>query len=344
MKQIIKVLVVDDSAFIRKIITQILSRSPFIEVVGTARDGKEALEKVEALNPDVVTLDLIMPEMDGIEFLKAQMAKKPLPVVVVSIATEMGELALKALDEGAIDFIQKPTALATERIFEVSDDLISKVKAASMVPLSKMPLKFRPLPPFQKEVPPKGTVDSVVIGVSTGGPQALKFLIAQLPEDFPVPICVAMHMPVGYTELYAQRLDGISKVRVKEASEGDYLQPGLVLIAPGGKHLTLIKSGDKVLAHLDEKPFDSPHKPSVNELFRSASEVFEKRVLGIIMTGMGTDGKEGAAWIKSKGGLIFTEDESSCVVFGMPKAVLDAGLSDRTVPLEKMVNAIMEVL
>lgn len=350
MKQLIRVLIVDDSAFVRKVVKEMLSQSPFIEVVGNATNGREALEKVEALNPDVVTLDLIMPELDGIGFLKEQMARRPLPVVVVSIASESGELALEALDLGAVDFIQKPTALATERLLEIAGDLIQKVKNAAEIPLKQLPKlalagigERQPVPLISR--PRKGLVDVVVIGISTGGPQALKTLIPQLPADFPVPLAMVLHMPVGYTEMYAKKLDEISSLKVIEAREGDEAAPGTALLAPAGRHLTFRREvSGKVVAHLDARPFDTPHRPSVDVLFLSAAEVFGGRVLGVVMTGMGADGKEGSAWIKARGGKIFTETEESCVVYGMPRSVVEAGLSDKQVSLVDLAREIVEAV
>lgn len=358
MDRVLRVLVVDDSAYVRKVVREMLSRSPFIEVVGMARDGAEALELVEELHPDVVTSDLIMPVMDGIGFLREQMARRPLPVVVVSIASESGEMALTALDAGAIDFVQKPTALASEKVFEIGDELIQKVKAAAAVGLSG----HFPRTPAPHESEPKeksnghaavaptaaeqrGSVELIVVGISTGGPQALKHIIPRLAADFPVPIAIVLHMPVGYTEMYAQKLDEMSQLKVIEVREGDVLRPGTVWIAPAGRHLTFKRRDDAtVTAHLDARPFDTPHRPSVDVLFESAAEVFKNRVLGVVMTGMGTDGKQGAAWIKSQGGRIFTEAEETCVVYGMPGAVAQAGLSDRSIRLEEMAFAISEVV
>jgi len=370
MSKLVKVLIVDDSAYVRKVVRQMLSRSPFIEVVGTARDGQEALEFVEKLDPDVITLDLIMPEMDGVEFLREQMARRPLPVVVVSIAGEAGEMALAALDAGAVDFVQKPTALATEKVFEIADELTEKVKAAAKVPMGQLPVKPGVLSPQAKPKapldlqPPKGLLGMVAIGISTGGPQALATLIPQLPANFPVPIAIVLHMPVGYTKMYAERLDQLSELKVVQAEEGDILRPGMVFIAPGGRHLTFKRQAngvprpgkdsgsdvaladrqEKVVAHLDARPFDTLHRPSVDVMFQSAAEIYGDRLLGVIMTGMGSDGKQGASWVKSQGGLIFTEAESSCIVYGMPRAVLETGLSDRTVSLEFMARAILDVV
>ena len=347
MDRVVRVMVVDDSAYVRKVIKQMLSRSPFIEVVGIARDGQEALEMVEQLRPDVVTCDLIMPVMDGVSFVREQMARRPIPIVVVSIANEGSELALTALDLGAVDFAQKPTALATEKILEVSTELIEKVKAAASVPMARLQTVLDREPPPVSALRSKqgNLVDIVVLGISTGGPQALKYLIPQLPADFPVPIVIVMHMPVGYTEMYAQKLNELSRLSVIEAHEGDQIKPGTVLFAPAGRHLTLRRlDNNEVVTHLDARPFDSPHRPSVDVLFQSAAEVFGNRTMGVVMTGMGADGKQGAAWIKSQGGLIFTEAEQSCVVYGMPGSVVEAGLSDKSIPLEQMAQSILEVV
>ncbi|MEN3333579.1 MAG: two-component system, chemotaxis family, protein-glutamate methylesterase/glutaminase [Blastocatellia bacterium] len=348
MDRVVRVLVVDDSAYVRKVVKQMLSRSPFIEVVGTARDGREGLEMAEQLSPDVVTCDLIMPVLDGVAFVREQMRRQPVPIVIVSIANEGSEMALTALDAGAVDFIQKPTALATEKIFEVSDELIEKVKAAANVPMTRLHPALTGAPVSNlaaTQGPRAGLIDVIVLGVSTGGPQALKYLIPQLPADFPVPLVMVMHMPIGYTEMYAQRLNEVSKLEVAEAREGDEARAGLALLAPAGRHLTLRRTADgRVVVHLDARPFDAPHRPSVDVLFQSAAEVFRERTLGVVMTGMGSDGKQGAAWIKSQGGMIFTEAEASCVVYGMPCAVVEAGLSDRSAPLEQMAQTIFEVV
>lgn len=348
MERVIRVLVVDDSAYVRKVVRQMLSRDPFIEVVGTAHDGEEALELVERLQPDVVTLDLIMPRMDGVTFLREQMKRRPIPVVVVSIASEGGEMALAALDAGAVDFVQKPTALATEKIFEISDDLIAKVKAAAGARLNHLQA-VQELESVQRPISDQtqrsGRVEAVVIGISTGGPQALRYLIPRLPGDLPVPVGVVLHMPEGYTGPYAERLNQISALEVVEAQEGTPFKPGRVIIARAGRHLTLRRQGNgQVVAHLDVRPFDTLHRPSADVLFRSAAEVYGDKVLGIVMTGMGSDGKMGAAWIKSQGGLIFTEAEETCVVYGMPRSVDEARLSDRSVPLHEMAEAILSVL
>lgn len=347
MDRVIRVLVVDDSAYVRKVVKQILARSPFIEVVGVARDGVEALELVEQLKPDVVTCDLIMPNMDGVTFVREQMARQPVAIVIMSIANETGEDALTALDAGAVDFVQKPTALATERILEVSEELIEKVKAAAGVPLKRLqaaPASALAAPSQTESAAIARPIDIVVIGISTGGPQALKILIPQLPENFPVPVAIVLHMPVGYTEMYARKLNETSPLTVVEAHAGDAVRTGMVLLAPAGRHMSFRRENDgTVVTHLDARPFDMPHRPAVDVLFQSAAEIYRERVLGVVMTGMGSDGKQGAAWIKSQGGMIFAEAEETCVVYGMPGSVVAAGLSDRIVPLDRMAQAIQEV-
>lgn len=339
-----RVLVVDDSAYVRKTVSQILSRSPRLQVVGTARDGEEALRLVTELKPDVVTVDLIMPGMDGAEFTRRVMAIHPVPVVVVSIAAESNERVLAALDAGAIDFVQKPTALATEKVFEIAEELIAKVNAAAGATLNRSVASDHVVrtPARAAVATYPARVDIVVIGISTGGPQALKSLIPRLPADFPVPIAVVLHMPVGYTEMYARRLDEVSALAVSEARAGDDVRPGRVLVAPAGRHLTLARNGSRVVTQLDLRPLDALHRPSVDVLFHSAADVYGPRVLGVIMTGMGSDGREGAAWIKAAGGAILTESEASCVVYGMPRSVVEAGLSDEAVGLSQMAQAIQE--
>ena len=341
MIELVRVLIVDDSAYVRKVIRQMLSRSPFIEVVGAARGGRDALEMAAELNPDVITCDLIMPELDGVGFIREQMARRPIPIVVVSIASESGELVLSALDAGAVDFVQKPTALATDRLLEISDDLIEKVKAAARA----RPAVVGDVAMTPAVAPAAAThaFDMVVIGISTGGPQALKMLIPKLPAEFSVPIAIVLHMPVGYTELYARKLNEQSALTVLEAQGGEVVTPGHVYIAPAGRHLTLRRNGAKqVVTYLDVRPLDTPYRPSVDSLFHSAADVYGSRVLGIVMTGMGSDGREGSAWIKAKGGTVLTEAEASCVVYGMPRSIVEAGLSDAQVRLDQMADAVLE--
>jgi two-component system, chemotaxis family, protein-glutamate methylesterase/glutaminase len=339
-----RVLVVDDSAYVRKVVKEMLSRSPMLDVVGTARDGDDALAMIEELRPDVVTCDLIMPGTDGVEFIRKQMAIRPVPIVVVSIATESSEPVLSALDAGAVDFVQKPTALASERVLEIADDLVSKVRAAADAPVARLRR-----PAFAGAVAMAPTIatryDVVVIGTSTGGPQGLKSVIARLPADLPVPIGVVLHMPIGYTEDYAKRLDAISALHVVEAHDGDEVRPGKVFVAPAGRHLTFIRPATgSVHVRLDMSPLDLPHRPSVDVLFQSAADVYGDRVLAVVMTGMGDDGRQGAAWVKARGGCVLTEAEETCVVYGMPRAVVESGLSDGSFPLEGLADAVAQRL
>jgi two-component system chemotaxis response regulator CheB len=339
----IRVVVVDDSAYVRKVMKEMLSRSPALEVVGTARDGNDAMEVIERLNPDVVTCDMIMPGSDGVEFIRRQMALRPVPIVIVSIASESSEQVLNGLDAGAVDFVQKPTALATEKMLDIAEDVVAKVRAAAGAPVSRL---LVPVLAAAGRAAPRTFInryDILVIGVSTGGPQGLKTIIPRLPADFPIPVALVLHMPVGYTEAYAKRLDEMSALTVVEAREGDEVRPGVVFLAPAGRHLSFRRDASgTVRIWLDVRPLDAPHRPSVDVLFESAAEVYGERVLGVVMTGMGDDGRAGAAWIKARNGSVLTEAEESCIVYGMPRSVVEAGLSDESVPLDRLAAAIVD--
>jgi two-component system, chemotaxis family, protein-glutamate methylesterase/glutaminase len=348
LNKIIRVLIVDDSAYVRKVVREMLSYSPHLEVVGAARDGREALELVESLRPDVVTSDLMMPELDGIGFVREQMRRRALPIVMMSSADENSAEMLAALDAGAVDFVQKPTALATEKIFEVRGELIEKIKIAATVQMQQLQL----IPELIQQIAPvaavrepyKNRFDAILIGVSTGGPQALRYLIPQLPRDFPVPIAMVLHMPVGYTSMYAEKLNEISAIEVREAREGDEMRGGLALLAPAGKHLTMKRrAGGKVTAHLSLRPLDTQHRPSVDVLFQSGADTFGSRTLAVVMTGMGADGRLGAAWIKARNGTVYVESDETCVVYGMPGAIVEAGLSDKIIRLDNLGQALLEV-
>jgi two-component system chemotaxis response regulator CheB len=342
----IRVLVVDDSAFARKVVREVLSADPDIEVVGIARDGLDALEQIGALDPDVVTLDLLMPNLDGIGVLRA-LAGKPRPrVVVVSTSPEEGGVALEALQAGAVDLVHKPTALATDQLYELSTELVHKVKVAALA----TPRPAHELPPsarssrsdFPKRAP--GSVGIIVIGTSTGGPQALTRLLAELPADVPVPIAIVLHMPPGYTAALAERLDAACAIGVVEAHDGLVLRPGVAVIGRAGLHMKIAGAEGAARVHLDLMPLDTPHRPAVDVLFASAARVFGSRALGVVLTGMGEDGLEGARAIHAAGGRLLTEAESSCVVYGMPRAVSEAGLGARSAPLEGMAAAIQRAL
>lgn len=333
-KDHIRVLVVDDSALMRKLIPQMLAADESIEVVGTAMDGSFCLKKIEELKPNVVTLDLEMPGMNGIDTLKEIMRRQPVPVIVVSShSTEGATVTMKALGLGAFDFVTKPKD-ATAHMAETARELIVKVKAAADCKLKPRMLSGIPAKP-QKAAAPAGAPNKIVaIGVSTGGPQALEYVLSQLPADFPSTIVVVQHMPDGFTDMFARRLDEICPLRVKEAQSGDMLQAGRVLICPGSRHMKVkrLPLGDIVV--LSDEPRVNGHRPSADVLLRSVAEEFKSSAVGVLMTGMGDDGAEGLGAIKKEGGMTLAQSEESCVVFGMPKAAIERGYVVRIVGLD----------
>jgi two-component system chemotaxis response regulator CheB len=334
MSDRVRVLIVDDSAFTRKVLREVLERHGAFEVVGIARDGLEALEKIDELSPDVVTLDLIMPNLDGVGVLRALPAASRPGVLIVSTSDGDTELAAEALQLGAVDLVRKPTALATERLYELDSELTAKaLVAAHARPLVGAPAST-PLPDTAARA---GHADVVVVGTSTGGPQALTRLLTRLPADLPAAVAVALHIPIGYTEALARRLDEACAIDVVEASDGLELRPGLVVLARGGAHLTLERSGRRVSAHIGAvSGVARPYCPSVDLLFESAAAAYGSRVLGVVLTGMGEDGLQGSRAIVTAGGVVLTEAASSCIVYGMPRAVFDAGLSVAPVALDEL--------
>lgn len=345
-ERLIRVLVVDDSAYLRKMLTQMLRSSPLLEVVGYARDGLEALERVSELKPDVVTVDLNMPLMSGADFIAEQMRREPLAIVVVSIVSEDGSLAGQAMEAGALEFVRKPTGLANEKILEIERELVEKVLAAGEVPRQRLrPLALLAPPPNLLSA---ARIDSdfevLVLGLSTGGPQALRFLLSRFSANFPVPVAVVVHMPVGYTSPFAEKLNELSALEVKEAVHGLVMQPGRVVLAQAGQHLVFRRRGHQVECALASHPVAHLHRPAVDVLFESAASVYGKGTLAVVLTGMGEDGKIGAAWIKAQGGMVLAEHESSCVVYGMPRSVVEAGLADGVFPLTEMPSQIESIL
>jgi len=336
----IRVLIVDDSAFARKVLREALARSADVEVVGVARDGLEALEKVAELKPDVMTLDLVMPNLDGLGTLRALPPDGP-RVVVVSISGADSALGLEALQSGAVDLVHKPTALATERLYDLSAELVGKVVAAAG---ARPPVAKTPPPVLSEPVPKVSAIRLVVIGTSTGGPAALTRLLPALPRDLPAAVAVALHIPAGYTEALARRLDDICAVHVVEASDGAELAPGTVAIARGGLHLRVSGQSGRLTTHVSPEPLTAPFCPSVDVLFESAAATLGPAVLGIVLTGMGSDGLIGATAIRAGGGRVLTEAERSCVVYGMPRAVAEAGQSDGQAPIDQMAAAIVRSL
>lgn len=341
MPATIRALIVDDSAFARKVVRELLTSSTVIDVAGIARDGEEAIELTASLNPDIVICDLHMPKLDGVNFVKQQMRLRPLPILILSAASQDASEVIDALEAGAVDVVKKPSALATDDLRAIREELVEKVLAAVGAPVEKLTSKTA-LEPLRPIAPHATKADVVVLGISTGGPQALRRMMPLLPADFAVPMAIVLHMPVGYTALYAEKLNALCAVEIKEAAEGDVFQPGRVLLAPAGRHLSFRRTtGGTVVAQLSILPMEKIHRPSVDVLFRSAADVFQDRVLAVVMTGMGDDGKEGAAWVKAQGGTVLTEAEKSCVIYGMPRSVEEAGLSDAAISLDQMAHAIV---
>jgi two-component system, chemotaxis family, protein-glutamate methylesterase/glutaminase len=336
MKHSVRVLVVDDSALMRKLIPQMLAGDDSIEVVGTAMDGSFCLKKIEELKPNVVTLDLQMPGMNGIDTLKEIMRKHPVPVIVFSShSTEGASVTMKALGLGAFDFVTKPRD-ASAHMAETSRELIAKVKAAAECKLKPRIMSGIP-PRLAKVETPAGSPTKVVaIGVSTGGPQALEIVLSQLPGDFPGSIVVVQHMPDGFTDMFARRLDEVCPIRVKEAQSGDLLQPGRALICPGSRHMKVKRLPLGDIAVLSDEARVNGHKPSVDVLLRSVADEFHAQAVGVLMTGMGDDGAEGLGAIKRQGGMTIAQSEESCVVYGMPKAAVERGYAVRVVGLDVM--------
>jgi two-component system chemotaxis response regulator CheB len=336
----IRVLVVDDSAFARKVVRESLSTSPLIEVVGTARDGIDALEKIVSLAPDVITLDLVMPNLDGLGVLAALTPEQRSRVVIVSMADGESDIGLAALGLGVFDLVHKPTALAVASLHEIAEELVTKVLLASTQTASRARLS-----PAITPLPPLGTPSAkvVVIGTSTGGPQALGRLLRAFPAGFPAPIAIVLHIPAGYTGPLAERLNAECAIEVLEAQEGLELRPGRAILAQAGVHLRLVTASDGkgTIVRLDPEPSKTAHRPAVNVLFESAAQSLGARALGVVLTGMGDDGLIGSRAIVAAGGQVLTETEASCVVYGMPRVVKEAGLAVAEASLERMAAAIM---
>jgi two-component system chemotaxis response regulator CheB len=338
----VRVLVVDDSALMRKLIPQILQADSSIQVVGTAMDGNFGLKKIEDLKPQVVTLDLEMPGMGGLDMLKEIVRRHRVPVIVVSShSTQGASVTLQALSLGAFDFVAKPNDVSA-RMQEIARELISKIKAAAQ----SRGVRVRPVLEGQRPTE-KVLLDAkkmptrvVAIGVSTGGPQALQFVLSQLPADFPGTIVVVQHMPEGFTEMFARRLDEVCAIGVKEAQSGDLLLAGRVLVCPGSRHLKVkrLPLGDVVV--LADDPLVNGHRPSVDVLFKSVAEEFGAKSIAVLMTGMGEDGAQGMGVIKAAGGMTIAQSEDSCVVYGMPKAAIDRGYAVRIVGLDALANTL----
>lgn len=349
LKDKIKVLIVDDSAFMRKVISDILESDSMIEVIGTARNGEDALKKIESLQPDVITLDVEMPVLDGIATLKEIMNRYPLPVVMLSSLTHHGaNQTIKALELGAFDFIGKPSGPISLDIHKVKDELLEKVKMAAnskgKIRLSK---QYKSLNKYNNtkiiHTNDSKHINSIVaIGTSTGGPRALQTVLTKLPSDIPAPIVIVQHMPAGFTKSLAERLDSICEIKVVEASDNIELENGYAYIAPGGYQMSVIKSNNKYILITDKNAAAlSGHKPSVDYLFNSIAELHIENILAVIMTGMGGDGSKGLSAIKQRKSYAIAEDESTCVVFGMPRVAIQTGLVDSILPGDQIAEQII---
>lgn len=342
----ITVLVVDDSAFMRRALSSLISQDPDIKIVGSARDGEDALQKISALNPDVVTMDIEMPRMDGLATLQEIMKTAPRPVIMVSSLTEEGaEATLKALEYGALDFIPKSIS-NNHDVF--ASELTKKIRAVARK-RALLQLRFnrqsttahvhRQVPPASF-VPCRGARDIVAVGVSTGGPPAVQKVLSALPADFPACILIAQHMPAAFTGPFAKRLDNVSKITVSEAQHGDKIKPGHAYVAPGGKHMMLQMRGAIPEVAITTEPASALYKPSATVLMESVGKAIGRKALGVMLTGMGSDGLEGMKVLKERGGYVLAQNEQSCVVYGMPKAVVDAGLADQVLDIDHMADAL----
>ncbi|MCU0452433.1 MAG: chemotaxis response regulator protein-glutamate methylesterase [Bacteroidetes bacterium] len=339
----------------RKALSSMLDSDPEIRVVGVARDGQEGLEKICRLRPDVVTLDVEMPGMDGLSALRVIMRDHPVPVLMVSsLTTEGAQATMEALDLGAVDFISKEMSFVSVGILQIRNELIAKVREIAtsryirlrfetlrqrQQPVKTAPARRAPLP---VSIPSSG-LSAVAVGVSTGGPLALLQMIPQLPASFPLPMVVVQHMPPHFTQTMSQRLNSVSAVAVKEAATGDRLSAGSVYVAPGGRHLTFERDRDDIVVVVSDEPRTTLYRPSADVMMLSLAAVAPRPVVGLIMTGMGKDGLNGLRSIKHRGGIILAQDEASCVVYGMPRAAVDDGLADAVLSLDEIPSALVGV-
>ncbi len=351
----IRVLTVDDSALMRQVLATLLAKDPDIEVVGAAPDPYIARERIKALNPDVLTLDVEMPKMDGLTFLEKLMRGHPMPVVMVSSLTESGcQTTLRALELGAIDFITKPKIDLRDGMEEVAQDLIGKVKAAACAKVKGTGSAKRCLSPLPEgeQAPTKRwepvptamikTTDTIIaIGSSTGGTEAVKDILEALPPNTP-PIVITQHMPERFTKTWADRLNGLCRIAVKEAQDGDSVLPGHALVAPGNYHMTLVRSGARYSVKINQDEPVNRHRPSVDVMFDSVARYAGGNAIGVILTGMGGDGAKGMLAMKQAGASTIAQDEASCVVFGMPKEAIKLGGVDRVLPLAEIAGAMLE--
>jgi len=335
----IRVLIVDDSPLVRRTIERLLDADPGITVVGIAADGLDALAKIRDLRPDVVTLDVLMPRLDGLKVLACVMRESPVRVLMLSSLTQEGaDETLQALDLGAVDFIDKTALLVSGDPANAGRELLIKIRTAAAVNPSRLHRRgaVRGGTSLVAALLQPGGADMVVVGASTGGPPALQALIPALPADLPAGVVVVQHIPAGFTRPLAGRLDAASALSVREAEPGDRVRPGEVLIAPGGRHLTFLRRGGEVVVAIDLEPSKTLHRPSVDVTMQSAAELWGRRCAGVLLTGMGTDGAWGMWSIRARGGWTLAQSEESCIVYGMPRAAVELGAASEVVPLGDM--------
>ncbi|MBK5205773.1 MAG: chemotaxis response regulator protein-glutamate methylesterase [Polaromonas sp.] len=343
----IKVLCVDDSALIRSLMTEIINSQPDMTVVATASDPLIARDLVKRHNPDVMTLDVEMPRMDGLEFLEKLMRLRPMPVVMVSSLTERGsEAALRALELGAIDFVTKPRLGIRDGLLAYTDLIAGKIRiaaAARLLPARRAGAAGSPATVIEAPLlrsPLLSTEKLIIIGASTGGTEAIREVLQPLPPDSPG-IMITQHMPAGFTHSFAQRLNGLCRIVVSEAVHGERILPGHAYIAPGGFHLSLTRSGANYVAHVDQEPPVNRHRPSIDVLFDSAAKHAGKNAIGVLLTGMGRDGAEGLLRMRQAGAHTLAQDEASCVVFGMPREAIAIGAACEVAPLQEMSQRVL---
>ena len=341
----VRVLIVDDSAFMRTALCRMIALDPDLLVVGTAATGSEALQKIVPLDPDVITLDVEMPGLNGIETLRRIMTEFPRPVIMVSSLTvENAEITFDALAAGAFDYVPKQLSSTSLEILHIRNDLIGKIKAAAESRRSKDHFNLLRKPP-RAELRGKDSLSSpaaiVAVGVSTGGPQALEEILPQLPANLPVPVLIVQHMPVGFTAPFAERLNKACPAVICQASQGEIIRPGVVYLAPAGLQMTVNRGNERTFIYLSEKPEGQMHVPSADVLMQSVASAFHSEAMGVIMTGMGSDGAEGMKAIHRAGGFTVGQDEFSCAVYGMPRICAEMGILDRVVPLSQIPREIL---
>jgi len=339
----IRVVVVDDSALIRRLLSDIVNREPDMTVVGTAPDPIAARDMIRSLDPDVVTLDVEMPRMDGLDFLEKLMRLRPMPVVMVSTQTQRGWEALRARELGAVDFVAKPKLDIEHGVRELGNDIVDRIRIAARSRPRRPSAAANALPGLAAIGKRMTTEKLIFIGASTGGTEALRETLVRLPADVPA-ILIAQHMPPGFTRTFAARLNDLCKVRVSEAQDGERVLPGHAYIAPGGRHLRLARSGANYIARLDDSRPVNRHRPSVDVLFRSAAELAGPNAIGIMLTGMGKDGAVGMRAMRDAGAYTIAQDEASCVVFGMPKEAIAEGAVIEVLPLDDIAGHLVEHL